>query len=139
MNLPEFHVAIEQRVASWAIGTLYIADNEPALTKDQHEFIQLRVIDGIGIGDETTGGLRGVKGDSVIHVFLLQFDIYIKLNTSKVRAYELAQMVLDHWQVQDLGNGLYLNAGSTQRIGEEAPFYRLNVTVPGAREEILTK
>ena len=136
MNLIEFDAAIKAHLLGW--NPVHIAeDNQPAETKGLDEYIRFAVIHGNGFIDEPAG-VYSVNGSTVLHPFVLQFDVYTKLNTDTMRNNELCQAVLDKWQVYKLGIGLDTIGGSIERIGEEGKHFRQAVSVEGRREEFLT-
>lgn len=97
----------------------------------------MTVLDGNGFLDEPAG-VYSVNGSTVLHPFILQFDVFTALNEGTERSNQLCQEVLDHWQVQNLGVGLELIAGSVERSGEQGNRYRKIVSIEGRREEFLT-
>lgn len=137
MNLPDFNAAIDAHLAGWSPAPVF-KDNEASGTSHLTEFIRLTILQGIGFIDEPAG-VYSVNGSTVLHSFILNFDVFTEINTSLDRSDELCQLVLDHWQVRNLGRGLNLLAGSVQRIGEQAPRFHVVVQISGTREERLTK
>ena len=136
MNLPEFDAAIQSRLAGWTPAPI-VLDNEPS-PDNVIEFIRFTVLHGVGFIDEPTG-VYSVNGSTVLHPFILNFNVFTAINTAKTQSSLLCQAILDHWQVRDLGQGLTLLAGGIQRIGEEPPRYHTVVQISGTREERLTK
>lgn len=137
MNLQEFTAAIDAHLVGWEPAPIF-RDNQEADSSGLTEFIRLTVLHGIGFVDEATG-VYSVNGSTVLHPFILQFDVFTKINSTTDRSDEICQAVLDHWQVRNLGNRtLNLLAGNVQRIGEEPPRYHVAVQISGTREERLT-
>ena len=136
MNLVEFDLAIRSHLSGWN-PTLVVEDNKPVDTKKIKEYIRMTVLDGNGFLDEPAG-VYSVNGSTVLHPFILQFDVFTALNEGTERSNQLCQEVLDHWQVQNLGVGLELIAGSVERSGEQGNRYRKIVSIEGRREEFLT-
>lgn len=136
MNLQEFNAAIDAHLVGWN-PTLIIRDNEPAPTSGVLEFIRLTVLHGVGFVDEVAG-IYSVNGSTTIEPFILDFGVFTEINTGTERSSELCQMILDHWQVRNLGSkDLHLIAGSPQTIGEEPPRYHVAVQISGTREDRL--
>ncbi len=136
MNLIEFDAAIDTHIAAWNPTTI-VRDNDPARTKKLDEYIRVTVINGNAFIDEPAG-VRSVNGSTVLHPFILQFDVFTRLNLGVQRNNQLCQEVLDHWQVRNLETGLHLIAGGVDRIGEQGTRFHQIVSVDGRREEFLT-
>jgi len=143
MNLIEFDEAIADRLSAWK-PTLIITDNTPAETKGQAEYIRMTIEHGLGFEFETTG-VFSVGGSTVMHSFILRFDVYGPINKGKDsfpgtrRTHELCQEVADQWQIQDFGNGVQTLAASIERVGEEKPHYHMACLIEGRRLETITK
>lgn len=137
MNLIDFDAAIDAHALANPLPITLVRDNEPSRTKGLSEYIRLTVLQGTGFIDEPTG-VYTVNGSTVLHSFVLQFDVYTAKNTETARNNELCQAVLDRWQVYNLGVGLHTLSGSVDRIGEEGALFRQVVSIDGRREEFLT-
>lgn len=136
MNLPEFDAAIKSWIAGWNPLTLLVGDNRPSRTSNEHEYIRLTILQGVGFLDESAG-VRTVDGSSVQHTFILQFDVFTRINSDTSRASDIIQDILDNWQVKRISDGCTTLAGTVERIGEEAPRYHMAVSIEGQREEFI--